>query len=430
MKDAISRRHALGLAIAAAAGLTMTVDACSSSSGASDSATGPVTFWTLVDPTNTIQEAQVKAFNATKQGTVTLAIEPTDGYLDKLRTAMGSSAMPGLFFSWGGGNLDQYAQAGKLVDLNPSLENHFLPAALQAGIYDGKLIGVPMRGTQPVFIFYNKNVFAKEGLQPPATWSDITNLVTAFKNKGIIPFTVSGTDVDSWTELMWIELIVDRLAGPGLFKKLSGGDWSQWSDPAMLKTAEMVTELKNAGAFGTDFASVSYGPGGTSTLLYTGKAAMCLMGSWEYATQAGFSASFAANDLGYVKFPAIPGGNGNVKNVVGNPTNYVSVTTGAPQTTAKDFLATTYSTAYLKGLISMGEVPVTTNTQPLLADSTDPDYSNYLFSLVSEAPYFTQSWDQALGTTLATPMLTQMQELFNGQVTPQQFVSNVLAIKG
>lgn len=429
MKDAISRRQALGTLLAVA-GLAVTVDACGSSGASGAATTGPVTFWTLQDPTNTIQQAQVNSFNSTGHGAVTLDIVATADYLDKLRAAMGSSAMPGLFFSWGGGNLDYYAKAGKLMDLDPSLETRFLPSALQAGIYNGKLIGVPMRGTQPVFIFYNKNVFAKAGLQPPTTYAELTSLVTAFKQKGIIPFTLSGTATNSWTELMWIEYLVDRLAGPDLFKKLSGGDWSQWSDPAVLQAAEMVKDLVKAGAFGTNFASVNYGAGGTSTLLYTGKAAMCLMGSWEYANQAGFSPSFAKNNLGYVTFPAIPGGKGNAANVVGNPTNYVSVTTAAPSKTAADFLATTYSTSYLKALIGVGEVPVTTNAKPLLADSADPAYSNFLYDLVSQAPYFTQSWDQALGQTRATPMLTQMQELFNGQVTPQQFVSNVLAIKG
>ena len=428
MKDTMSRRQALG-AMLAVAGLAVTLDACGSSGPSAAATTGPVAFWTLQDPTNTIQQAQVKSFNTTGHGAVTLDIVATADYLDKLRTAMGSSAMPGLFFSWGGGNLDSYAEAGKLADLDPSLESHFLPSALQAGIYNGKLIGVPIRGTQPVFIFYNKNVFAKAGLQPPTTYAELTSLVTAFKNKGIIPFTISGTAANSWTELMWIEYLVDRLAGPDLFKKLSGGDWSQWSDPAVLQAAEMIKELVDAGAFGTSFASVNYGAGGTSTLLYTGKAAMCLMGSWEYANQAGFSASFAKDDLGYVTFPAVSGGKGNAANVVGNPTNYVSVTTAAPSKTAADFLATTYSTSYLKALIGVGEVPVTTNAKPLLAASADPAYSNFLYDLVSQAPYFTQSWDQALGETLATPMLTQIQELFNGQVTPQQFVSSVLAIK-
>jgi len=61
--------------------------------------------------------------------------------------------------------------------------------------------------------------------------------------------------------------------------------------------------------------------------------------------------------------------------------------------------------------------------------SADAAYSGFLYDLVANTPSFTQSWDQALGETLATPMLTQIQELFNAQVTPAQFVTNVLAIK-
>jgi xylobiose transport system substrate-binding protein len=429
MKDPISRRQALGTMLAVA-GLAVTLDACSSTpSSTAASSTGAVTFWTLQDPTNTVQQAAVKAFDSTGHGKVTMDVIATSGYLDKLRTAMGSSSMPGLFFSWGGGNLDYYAQAGKLVDLDPSLESRFLSSALQAGIYNGKLIGIPCRGTQPVFIFYNKQVFAAAGAQPPTTWSELTSLVTTFKNKNITPFALAGSSTSSWTELMWIEYLVDRLAGPDLFQKLQGGDWSQWKDPAVLKAAQTVAALVDSGAFGKNFASVNYGAGGTSTLLATGKAAMCLMGSWEYATQQGISASFAKNDLGYVPFPAIDGGKGDPANVVGNPTNYISVTTAASRQTALDFLATTYSDSYIKGLVGMGEVPVTTNARQMLSGAADPAYATFQYDLVSKAPHFTQSWDQALGSTLATPMLTEIQKLFNAQDTPQQFASNVLAIK-
>ena len=435
MRDTISRRQALGglLGVAGAA----VVAACSSpasSTGTSTSSgaaagTGDAVFWTLQDPTNTVQQAAVNSFNATGHGKITMDVIPDNGYLDKLRTAMGSSGEPGLFFSWGGGNLDYYVQAGKLVDLDTSLGSQFLPSALQAGMSGGKLVGVPCRGTQPVFIFYNKSVFAAAGAQPPSTWAELTALVAKFKSKNIIPFTIAGDANDSWTELMWIEYLVDRIGGPGVFAKIQGGDRSGWSDPSVLKAAQTVADLVQMGAFGSSFQSVTYGTGGTSTLLASGKAAMCLMGSWEYANQAGISASFATDGLGYVPFPAIAGGKGNPANVSGNPSNYISVTKAAPQQTAEQFLATTYSTSYLKGLISMGEVPVTKNARQLLSGASNPAYANFLYDLVSKAPVFTQSWDQAIGTTLATPMLTEIQKLFNSQSTPQQFVSSVLAIK-
>lgn len=428
MKNSVSRRRALAAA-AACAGLVAVVAGCGSSGGTAHSATGNVQFWTLQDPTNTVQQAAVNTFNNTSHGKVTMSVIPTDGFKDKVRTAMGSSQMPGLFFNWGGGSLSDYVKAGKLVELDSQLKEHFLPAALQAGTVDGKFVGVPCRGTQPVFLFYNKKVFADAGVQPPKTWSDLTNLVQVFKAKGITPFTVAGSGTSSWTELMWVEYLVDRLAGPDLFQKIQGGDWSQWKDPAVLKTAQMVKGLVDSGAFGSNFGSVNYGAGGTSTLLGKGKAAMELMGSWEYATQQSADPDFAKNDLGYVPFPTVEGGAGNPADVVGNPTNYISETTAAAQTTAANFLTTTYSDSYVEGLVKMGEVPVTTGAKAMLAKAPDPAYAQFQYDLVQNAPAFTQSWDQALGLTLGTPLLTEIQKLFNGQDSPQQFVQNVLAIK-
>ncbi|MCO6008070.1 extracellular solute-binding protein [Actinoallomurus purpureus] len=424
----MSRKRAVATLMASAA-LAMGVAGCGSAGSSASAPAGNVQFWTLQDPTNTVQQAAVDSFNSAAHGKVTMSVIATDGYKDKLRTAMGSSHMPGMFFNWGGGSLNDYVRAGKLAQLDPGLESHFLASALEAGKVGGKLVGIPCRGTQPVFLFYNKKVFTDAGVQPPKTWSDLTNLVQVFKGKGITPFAVAGNGTDSWGELMWIEYLVDRLAGPDLFKKIQAGDWSQWKDPAVLKTAQMVKQLVDSGAFGTKFGSVGYGAGGTSTLLAKGKAAMVLMGSWEYATQQSTNPTFAKQGLGYVPFPTVEGGKGDPGDVVGNPTNYISVTTAAAQQTAKDFLQTTYSDSYVQGLVQKGEVPVTANAGQMLAKASDPAYAQFQYDLVRKAPTFTQSWDQALGLTLGTPMITEIQKLFNGQDTPERFVSAVLALK-
>ena len=81
MRDTISRRRAIGTMLAAAAGLALTVDACASPSGSSTgtSSTGAATFWTLQDPTNTVQQAAVNAFDTTGRGKVTMDVIATAG---------------------------------------------------------------------------------------------------------------------------------------------------------------------------------------------------------------------------------------------------------------------------------------------------------------------------------------------------------------
>jgi xylobiose transport system substrate-binding protein len=425
----VSRRGLL--AVTAVTALSVTMAACGSthSAGTASTSTGNVSFWTLQDPTNSVQQAAVDSFNSGGQGKVSMSVISTDGFKDKLRIAMGSSGMPGMFFNWGGGSLNDYVKAGKLVTLDSALKSHFLPSALQAGTVDGKLVGIPIRGTQPVFLFYNKTLFTAAGVQPPKTYADLQSLVQTFKSKGITPFALAGSGTSAWTELMWVEYLVDRLGGPGVFQKIQAGDWSQWKDPSVLKSAQMIKDLVSTGAFGTSFGSVNYGSGGTSTLLAKGKAAMVLMGSWEYATQQTDDPNFAKNDLGYVAFPSVDGGKGDPNDVVGNPTNYLSVTTTAAKDTAAAFLKTSYSDSYVQGLVEKGEVPVTSNAAGMLAKAPDPSYAMFQYDLVRNAPSFTQSWDQALGLTLGTPLLTEIQKLFNGQSSPQQFVSAVVALK-
>lgn len=424
------------LILTSAAALVLGAAGCGSSDAPSGNAassapsTGNVRFWTLEDPTNKLQQAGIDAFNQSNQGRIVMDTVPSDGYLDKLRVAMGSDQKPGLFFSWGGGPLREYANAGTVVNIDEApggadIRKQFLPSVLAIGEQDGKLYGVPCRGTQPVFIFFNKKVFADAGIEPPKTWDEVKSAVDTFKSKGIIPFALAGSGGSAWTELMWVEYLVDRIGGAEVFEKIASGDASAWKDPAVLQAAQEIKGLVDSGAFGNKFGSVNYGAGGTSTLLATGKAAMTLMGSWEYAVQEGADKDFAQNNLGYVAFPAIPGGKGDPANVVGNPSNYVSLTAGAPAGTGVGYLKTLSSDEYVKSLVAAGEVPVTTNAEAALASAPNPDYAKFQFDMVKNAPAFTQSWDQALGFKIATPMLAEIQNLFNGKSTPETFVENL-----
>jgi raffinose/stachyose/melibiose transport system substrate-binding protein len=103
-----------------------------------------------------------------------------------------------------------------------------------------------------------------------------------------------------------------------------------WSDPAIIRAATMIQQLVRAGAFETGYDFVSYDAGASSALLYTGRAAMHVMGSWDFASITGADPAFTAgNKLGWTTFPTVPDGTGNPDDIVGNPANYFSVTTEA-----------------------------------------------------------------------------------------------------
>ncbi|MFD4762867.1 extracellular solute-binding protein [Streptomyces sp. NPDC058439] len=402
--------------------------------GDTGSGGGTITAYVYGDDSVEIQQAAVNEFNKSSEVKVKLVSVPGTDYVNKLRSSMGSPSAPDVFFNWGGGSIKPYVDAKQLVDLSETVENDatlkdgFLPSIMTAGGLDGKIYGVPMRGMQPVMLFYNKTLFAENGVAAPKTWEDLQKVIATFKTKGITPFALGGSD--KWPELMWMEYLLDRIGGPDVFRKIQNGDTSGWGDPAVLKAAQTVKELVDQGAFGKNFNSVDYGNGGAPTLLNKGKAAMHLMGSWEYSTQLGKAPEFAKKDLGWTAFPTVAAGAGDPANVVGNPTNYWSVNA---RTKHKDaaiaFLKTMASQKYAKSLVDNGDIPTTSNASSMLSSSPNPQFAADQYQMVQKAPSFTLSWDQALESRYATPLLTEISKLFAGQSTPEQFVAAMKAVK-
>lgn len=427
------KRAARWTAVGAAMVMAGVLAGCGSDGGSGGDG-GTLTAYVYGDDAVKVQKAAVEEFNKTSDVKVKLVSVPGTDYVNKLRSAMGSPSAPDIFFNWGGGSIKPYVDAGQLVDLTSTFKNDatlkdgFLPSIVTAGSLDGKIYGVPMRGMQPVMLFYNKTLFAENDVKVPTTWEDLQQAIKTFKGKGITPFALGGSD--KWPELMWMEYLLDRIGGPDVFRKIQNGDSSAWGDPAVLKTAQTVKQLVDDGAFGENFTSVDYGNGGAPTLLNKGKAAMHLMGSWEYSTQLGKAPEFAKKDLGWTSFPTVAGGVGDPADVVGNPTNYWSVNA---RTKHKDeaiaFLKTMASKSYAQALVDNGDVPTTSNAASMLSGSPNPQFATDQYEMVQKAPDFTLSWDQALESKIATPLLTEISKLFAGKSTPEQFVAAMKAVK-
>jgi xylobiose transport system substrate-binding protein len=405
--------------------------------GSGDGSGGGTTeIWSLENPAlNKFLQQAVDRYNALpdikwKLKSVTI---PTAGTSmnDKVRTAMGTPNRPGIFFNWSGGSIREYATNDLLVDFTSAFEKDpdwkakFLPSILGAGEIDGKPFGIPMKGVQPVILFYNQTMFEKYSLQPAKTWDELLNLVKVFKSKDIVPFVLGGAD--AWTELMYLEYLVDRVGGPDVFGEIAKGTDGAWGNPAVKTALERIVELVEAGAFGNKFSSVGYGTNAASTLFSQGRGAMHLMGTWEFTTQVNAAPAFAKKSLGFANFPSVPNGTGDPANVVGNPTNYFSVTNDQWSDDCVTFLHQMSDDTYVKQLIGAGEIPAISGIEGQLSSSPNPRFSTAVYSMVQKAPSFTLSWDQALSSDAAEKMTTNLQQVFNKQITPDKFVSTMNA---
>jgi raffinose/stachyose/melibiose transport system substrate-binding protein/xylobiose transport system substrate-binding protein len=426
------RRHARLFRTAAClcvtVGLGLTA-ACGSSGPAGAGGSGDqIQIWALQDAQNQpVIQAGIDQFNKSARTKANLSTYVNDAYKQKLQVSMGSPNAPDVFFNWGGGNLAQFVQAGQVVDLTDkasSVADSFLPSVLSVGKINGKQYGLPMNGIQPVILFYNKDVFAKAGQQPPKTYDELLALVDGFKAKGVTPIALPGSQ--GWTELMYLEYLLDRVGGPDKFQAIAAGTAGGWSDPAVLKALRMCQDLAKRGAFGSNFASINYDNSGASKLFATDKAAMFLMGSWEYSTQASNNPDFLkSGKMGWVAFPSVAGGAGDPKSVVGNPSNYFSVRAGSKHADeAVDFLVKTMnSDSYVSGLVNAGQVPAIKGVDSKLAGTPNAGFATFTYQLVANAPSFTQSWDQALTPSVGNELTTNLQKLFLSSITPEQFVA-------
>ncbi len=190
------------------------------------------------------------------------------------------------------------------------------------------------------------------------------------------------------------------------------------------KANQKIVELVDLKAFPSDFDALNYNTGQSTQLLYSGQAAMQLMGSWDYAAILSDAPDFVTKgQLGWFPFPAVEGGVGDPKNVAGNPCNFYSISARSPsQSQAETFLADGVLNEFeIDGYLKLGEVPPVNDIRSKLSGVQHADWLQFIYDLASNAPDFSPSWDQALPPREAQSMLTNLGLLFLKQLTPKQF---------
>jgi raffinose/stachyose/melibiose transport system substrate-binding protein len=444
-----SRRRFLGVVGGgvAAAGLAACGTSGPKSSGSSTggAATGSgATYWFLTaQPQQGIRENQVKRFNAANSGTQIKVTEfANDAFKQKIKTAIGAGQAPTLIWGWGGGGLKSYVDANQVEDLTDwmgqqaDLKSSIFPSAFGAATVGGKIYAMPVETVTPIVMFWNKKVFDKVGVQPPQSWGDIMDLVPKFNAQGIAPFSLGGQS--RWTNMMWLEFMFDRIGGPEVFQAVFDGKPDAWNDPSAIKGLTEVQNLVKANGFIKGFSSITADSNADQAVFTTGKAAMMLHGAWTYGNMKTTGGDLVTGGhLGYMNFPGVDGGKGDPSNTVGNPGQYLSISskaTDGEKETAKKFLANnTLDSASVEEWVKSGNIPVVKTAKDKLSSITDQNdkaWLQFVYDTAANAKTFSQSWDQALSPTSAETLLDNIAKLFQLQVSPQQFASNMNAVIG
>ena len=381
-----------------------------------------LTLWHIQtnDAAKKIIQDAVERFQKANPGiTVTVSPVANDTYKTKLKIAVGAGDAPCVFSSWGGGPLYEYIKSGQVADLTPYLakdaafKNRFVPASFSAVTFDKKIYGVPAENTSVAVVFYNKSLFAQYNLTPPRTFDELLKLVAFFKTKNIAAFSLANKA--KWPGSMYYGYLVDRIGGPGVFRnaalRTNGGSFT---DPAFVKAGQMVQDLVKAGAFAQGYNGLDYDSGASRQLLYSGRAAMELMGTWEYSTIAGENPDFAKN-LDFFPFPSVAGGKGNRNDVLGTVgDNFYSVSKSCKNPDAAYKLMTFMTDdASVQARLADKRLP------PMKGLKLSDPFLTKVAALVAKAPSVQLWYDQDLAPQLGELHKDTSQALLGLSVTPQ-----------
>lgn len=265
------KRKLIGLtAMAVIAPLTLT--ACGGGGGGGAAAGDDVESLTVVDYYNNepdkslVQEAIDRCANALdvsiKRETV-----PGKDLIQKVLQRASSRTLPDVLMI-DNPDVQEIAATGGLSPLSEyDIDTSgFADGMLEAATYEGEVYGLaPTANT--LGIFYNKELLAAAGVEPPKTWDELKSVAAALTQGGTYGIAFSGiaTYEGSWQFLpfMWT----------------NGGDETDLTTPEVAEALALWKDLVDSGSASSSV--INWSQSDVKDQFVAGKAAMMVNGPWQ-----------------------------------------------------------------------------------------------------------------------------------------------------
>lgn len=418
----MKRITALILALA----MALSLAACGSSgdSQKSDSSTsgeggvsGSITVWEHDYSFEDSLEKIIEGFNEQYPDVqVDYEIKADGDYYSLLQTAIQSGDGPDLFWTNGTAttNMPDLVSNDACTDLSGSVDFSFLSdSAMDLATIDDGIYSVPWMTLDTRTVYYNKDMFAENGWEVPATFSEFEELLATIKAAGVTPISLSH---DSWSALFAFEPV---LAGYDADYSAGLQDYTSKADGTPAREAlQKMVDWANAGYFGDNWTGVL--DNSAQILAFTtGSAAMDIAGSWDATTIMENNP-----DLNLGAF-AIPDENGNT-GLVGTSSNGFSVNSASDNMDA--------AIAFANYCASKEAQTIWVQSQGAVSASPDIEASTEIAKEISESGSGTtyRSWQNVLSSYSSTGNASTIwdsdfMDVFDGQMTVDQFMDEIAA---
>lgn len=357
-------------------------------------------------------EKVIALFNKTNPD-IQVEFSPTKNteYNTVLNTALQAGEGPDIF------HLRPYAAGLKLADAGfvepitgikglDQYSDDYLAASRGA---NGEQYGVPLNISSTQF-FYNKKIFADQGLEVPTTWDQFIEVNEKLLAAGITPIAMG-------TKESWLLSLTHGIVGPGVVDgnafadKLVIGE-KDFTDPVFIESIEAMNDLKKY------FPANSEGLGmeDIRTLFAMEQAAMFPLGSWEIPVVKELNPDL---DFGFFPMPSKTGNQTVTTWVDGSFAINANSKNKEAAKTFLEFLTTKeFGELFVEEFKMISAIPGITSNDELLSELSKTVETN-------STPYYWVVKFVSGDPTTKSVLETELQGMYLGKVTPAEVAQKV-----
>lgn len=418
----MAARHARHLAPLAVLTLAAPLAACSGDGGG-DGGDGilRVAMGSPGEALIRVWDAAAAEFEETHDVTVEMNYQDDDLYETiGLPNLLNGRNAPDIYFEWTGARLETRKQDGFVADLSAAFEDGPLAGlfdddTLDAARIDGEVAMVPFAADVTNVLWYNTEIFAEQGIEPPTTWDELLAVCDTLDAAGIIP--IASGNKDLWAAGNWLGHLTSRVVGEDAYHAALSQEESfdslEWA-----AAFERVAELAEHRCVNPNINAIDDNEG--AQLFFQGRAAMHAIGSWIVSWAIDEAPDL---DFDWFNLPAMDG-DGDQESVIGVVTGYAvnARSSQAMQDLAVEFLALLNSEEYVRMFLEAEQTPMTISA----TDAMDLDSrSAAMTTLLETAPVIVLPPDTGYDLEVADAFYRGLAAVIGEQSSPAEAVAEI-----
>ncbi|WP_255372153.1 ABC transporter substrate-binding protein [Cellulosimicrobium sp. CUA-896] len=271
----------------------------------------------------------------------------------------------------------------------------------------GDWYGVPNYG-EFVGVYYNKDMFAEQGLEVPTTLEEFEDVMQAFTDAGITPLAEAGAEYPMGQ--LWYELVLANADREFVDRyQLFDGE-VDFHGPEMTAATEKLDEWIKAGYVADDSAALTAEDMGVSFI--NGTYPMMVSGSWWF----GRVVEEMDADWGQFNFP------GNTLQVGSSGNLWVVPTNADSPELAEEFIDITLRPEVQNVLAEKGGLPVAGDASVISDERTKELTENFQAILDEDGLAFYPDWPVP---GYYDVVVSQLQSLINQSKTPSEVLDGL-----